>query len=83
MSDALPWRIAKVTYPSMPSMPILHLVPENDLKEHEFKLDFGDAGITPRCWCGAVGVEDRNVVQHNAADGRDQFEGDSGPRKMS
>jgi hypothetical protein len=52
---------------------IWHVYPINDLREH----------ITDgvECWCRPEYDEDENLVIHNSADGREQFE--TGERKFS
>jgi hypothetical protein len=49
----------------------IHVIPINDLHEHD--EHFG-------CWCRPY-CDDDNVIIHNAADGREQFE--TGERRPS
>lgn len=51
----------------------LHVVPENDLREHE---------ISERCWCRPQRDDEApNVIVHNSMDGREFYE--TGERKAN
>lgn len=49
----------------------LHVIPVNDLREHEFA----------DCWCRPVIDEESGYVVHNSMDRREEFE--TGERKPS
>ena len=52
---------------------VVHVIPLDDLKEHEQDIC---------CWCTPTcSARDKDVIVHNAADGREQFE--TGERLMS
>ena len=42
-----------------------HVVPVNDLREHE---------LTPECWCKPTPDEEYDLFAHHAMDGREAFE---------
>lgn len=53
--------------------PLLHVIPIDDLRDHEPNLD---------CWCQPyVDEEDEDYIIHNSLDGREDFE--LGIRKTS
>jgi len=49
-----------------------HIVPINDLREHE---------LSPECWCRPVPDEEHDVWVHKSLDGREAFE--AGERQPS
>jgi len=62
---------------STPDDLIWHVVPCNDIREHDAHLCRG------KCWCRPKIIEDgiSYIVVHNSADGRESYE--TGQRKLN
>lgn len=83
MTAGLPWTLWEVTYHDWGDRVVRHLIPDNDLREHDRQVLTRDDECKSPCWCGATMDEEQpRFVVHNAMDRREEFEPDHvGTRK--
>lgn len=71
MTDALPWEVVRYEYDDLPQRN--HVIPKNDLREHEGTLKTRRDEVRSACWCGAD-IDEHGVVIHHSMDGREKLE---------